>query len=188
MTRDGYIGRGRETAGDRSRPQFVFPSPPIKLPSSPSHLSSFHIVSIHHTSTLTTRYTTSIPDIFTMSTDFETPSKPLANGLSGIDLTNGSTTSSAALNAKLQASADVSKTAKSDAEPEKTEPVDEKVAAIEAQELEDSRKKFVGEVDLPESEEPLLKESKSRFVLFPIKYREVSILMSVWSSCTVRLP
>ncbi|KAG7562766.1 hypothetical protein FFLO_01827 [Filobasidium floriforme] len=108
-----------------------------------------------------------------MSTDFETPSKPLANGLSGIDLTNGSTTSSAALNAKLQASADVSKTSKSDAEPEKTEPVDEKVAAIEAQELEDSRKKFVGEVDLPESEEPLLKESKSRFVLFPIKYREI---------------
>jgi ribonucleoside-diphosphate reductase subunit M2 len=123
-----------------------------------------------------------------MSTDFETPSKPLANGLSGIDLTNGSATSSAGLNAKLQASADVSKTTKSDAEPEKTEPVDEKVAAIEAQELEDSRKKFVGEVDLPESEEPLLKESKSRFVLFPIKYREVSILMSVWSSCTVRLP
>ncbi|KAH6915022.1 ribonucleotide reductase small subunit [Coprinopsis sp. MPI-PUGE-AT-0042] len=35
------------------------------------------------------------------------------------------------------------------------------------------RKKFVGEVDLPESEEPLLKESKRRFVLFPIQYHEI---------------
>ncbi|KIJ20157.1 hypothetical protein PAXINDRAFT_67250 [Paxillus involutus ATCC 200175] len=35
------------------------------------------------------------------------------------------------------------------------------------------RKKFVGEVDLPQSEEPLLKESKRRFVLFPIQYHEI---------------
>ncbi|KAF8842251.1 ribonucleotide reductase small subunit [Paxillus ammoniavirescens] len=35
------------------------------------------------------------------------------------------------------------------------------------------RKKFVGEVDLPESEEPLLKASKRRFVLFPIQYHEI---------------
>jgi ribonucleoside-diphosphate reductase subunit M2 len=57
-------------------------------------------------------------------------------------------------------------------------------------ELSPLRKKFVGEVDLPESEykpptghcsyltltqgeEPLLKESKRRFVLFPIQYHEV---------------
>ncbi|WFD28970.1 ribonucleoside-diphosphate reductase [Malassezia nana] len=33
--------------------------------------------------------------------------------------------------------------------------------------------KFVGEVDLPEEEEPLLKENKSRFVLFPIRYHEI---------------
>ncbi|KAG1748939.1 ribonucleotide reductase small subunit [Suillus paluster] len=39
--------------------------------------------------------------------------------------------------------------------------------------LEELRKKFVGEVDLPESEEPLLKESKRRFVLFPIQYHEI---------------
>jgi len=31
----------------------------------------------------------------------------------------------------------------------------------------------VGEVELPESEEPLLKESKRRFVLFPIQYNEI---------------
>ncbi|KAG6837533.1 Ribonucleotide-diphosphate reductase (RNR), small subunit [Arthromyces matolae] len=35
------------------------------------------------------------------------------------------------------------------------------------------RKKFVGEIDLPESEEPLLKESRRRFVLFPIQYPEI---------------
>jgi ribonucleoside-diphosphate reductase subunit M2 len=39
--------------------------------------------------------------------------------------------------------------------------------------LEELRKKFVGEIDLPESEEPLLKESKRRFVLFPIQYHEI---------------
>lgn len=39
--------------------------------------------------------------------------------------------------------------------------------------LETLRTKFVGEVDLPESEEPLLKESKRRFVLFPIQFHEI---------------
>ncbi|EIW74428.1 hypothetical protein CONPUDRAFT_160131 [Coniophora puteana RWD-64-598 SS2] len=34
--------------------------------------------------------------------------------------------------------------------------------------LEGLRTKFVGDINLPESEEPLLKESKRRFVLFPI--------------------
>jgi ribonucleoside-diphosphate reductase subunit M2 len=39
--------------------------------------------------------------------------------------------------------------------------------------LEASRKKFVGDVDLPEEEEPLLVESSRRFVLFPIRYHEI---------------
>ncbi|KAF4602189.1 Ribonucleotide-diphosphate reductase (RNR), small subunit [Pleurotus pulmonarius] len=39
--------------------------------------------------------------------------------------------------------------------------------------LEELRKKFVGDVELPESEEPLLKESRRRFVLFPIQYNEI---------------
>jgi len=39
--------------------------------------------------------------------------------------------------------------------------------------LSDLRKNFVGDVELPESEEPLLKESKRRFVLFPIQYHEI---------------
>lgn len=34
--------------------------------------------------------------------------------------------------------------------------------------------KFVGDVNLPEEEEPLLVESSRRFVLFPIRYHEVS--------------
>ncbi|KAK2459864.1 hypothetical protein APHAL10511_008117 [Amanita phalloides] len=36
------------------------------------------------------------------------------------------------------------------------------------------RKKFVGEVDLPESEEPLFKQSKHHSVLFPIQYHDIS--------------
>jgi ribonucleoside-diphosphate reductase subunit M2 len=39
--------------------------------------------------------------------------------------------------------------------------------------LVDLHKRFVGDIDLPESEEPLLKESKCRFVLFPIPYHEI---------------
>ncbi|KAG5648693.1 Ribonucleotide-diphosphate reductase (RNR), small subunit [Asterophora parasitica] len=39
--------------------------------------------------------------------------------------------------------------------------------------LVELRKKFVGDIDLPESEEPLLKESRRRFVLFPIQYPEI---------------
>jgi len=45
--------------------------------------------------------------------------------------------------------------------------------AEEVDDLEELRKKFVGELDLPESEEPLLKDSKRRFVLFPIQYHEI---------------
>jgi hypothetical protein len=44
----------------------------------------------------------------------------------------------------------------------------------EANQPDDVYGKFVGEVDLPEEEEPLLVESSRRFVLFPIRYHEVS--------------
>jgi len=37
-----------------------------------------------------------------------------------------------------------------------------------------AERKFVGDVNLPEEEEPLLVESSRRFVLFPIRYHEVS--------------
>ncbi|KAJ7179889.1 ribonucleotide reductase small subunit [Mycena crocata] len=39
--------------------------------------------------------------------------------------------------------------------------------------IDELRKKFVGDITLPESEEPLLKESRRRFVLFPIQYHEI---------------
>lgn len=44
------------------------------------------------------------------------------------------------------------------------------------QALEEYRKRFVGDLDCEEKDEPLLQETTARFVLFPIKYREVSLL------------
>ena len=45
----------------------------------------------------------------------------------------------------------------------------------EEQDFDALRLRFVGDINLPESEEPLLKESKRRFVLFPIQYHEVQL-------------
>ncbi|KAG9045597.1 Ribonucleotide-diphosphate reductase (RNR), small subunit [Tulasnella sp. UAMH 9824] len=51
---------------------------------------------------------------------------------------------------------------------------DEQVVASTAKSAEYAlRRKFVGDVDLDEKDEPLLKESKRRFVLFPIQYKEI---------------
>ncbi len=47
--------------------------------------------------------------------------------------------------------------------------------------LEEYRARFVGDVDLDEKDEPLLKETQRRFVLFPIQYREVRSLFSVYA-------
>jgi ribonucleoside-diphosphate reductase subunit M2 len=52
--------------------------------------------------------------------------------------------------------------------------------APEANHPLDIPRKYVGDVDLPESEEPLLKESRRRFVLFPIQYHEVCDLFWVY--------
>lgn len=49
---------------------------------------------------------------------------------------------------------------------------DSETETDEREEL-DPRKRFVGDIDLPESQEPLLMESKRRFVLFPIQYHEI---------------
>lgn len=48
-----------------------------------------------------------------------------------------------------------------------------KAVTEEEEDIDASRKKFVGEVDLPEEQEPLLVESSRRFVLFPIRYHEI---------------
>jgi len=45
--------------------------------------------------------------------------------------------------------------------------------ASEADALDMIERKFVGDINLPEEEEPLLKESRRRFVLFPIQYHEI---------------
>ncbi|KAJ3735513.1 ribonucleotide reductase small subunit [Lentinula guzmanii] len=42
-----------------------------------------------------------------------------------------------------------------------------------AEDLTALHERFVGEVELPENEEPLLQESRRRFVLFPIQYHEI---------------
>ncbi|KAJ7629938.1 putative small subunit of ribonucleotide reductase [Mycena polygramma] len=45
--------------------------------------------------------------------------------------------------------------------------------ALDDDDMEELRKRFVGDITLLESEEPVLKESRRRFVLFPIQNHEV---------------
>ncbi|KZT66014.1 ribonucleotide reductase, partial [Daedalea quercina L-15889] len=45
--------------------------------------------------------------------------------------------------------------------------------ARHSEETPDAKSKFVGEADLLEDQEPLLTESKRRFVLFPIQYHDI---------------
>jgi ribonucleoside-diphosphate reductase subunit M2 len=49
----------------------------------------------------------------------------------------------------------------------------------EEEPIEDFRLRFVGEVDIDEKDEPLLKESQRRFVLFPIQYHEVCLTLVI---------
>lgn len=98
--------------------------------------------------------------------NLETPSKKVAAGLAGIDVNaTPSKKNAAKLNLAeddFSAPAFLTKGKKADAT---TDAVTE---------TDDVHGKFVGEVDLPEEEEPLLVESNRRFVLFPIRYHEVS--------------
>lgn len=64
--------------------------------------------------------------------------------------------------------------AKSKQDPE-TEQKDANDASPETEQVDPSRLRFVGDVDLDEKDEPLLKESQRRFVLFPIQYHEVCL-------------
>lgn len=94
----------------------------------------------------------------------ETPSKVAAAALSTIDL-NASKPTETNLLAKLKAAAAVAQEASVK---------DVVVAEQKEQEVEEYRKRFVGDVNCKEEDEPLLQETNARFVLFPIKYREVS--------------
>jgi ribonucleoside-diphosphate reductase subunit M2 len=98
----------------------------------------------------------------------ETPSKATANALSTMDLnTPRKEAAQPTLLEKLKSSGNDKSAlvAKPVIVEEKTE-----------QDVEEYRKRFVGDLDCEEKDEPLLQETSSRFVLFPIKYREVSIL------------
>jgi len=68
-----------------------------------------------------------------------------------------------------------------DTAPAETEDVEENASTTATEETEEDlevlRTRFVGDIHLPESEEPLLKESKRRFVLFPIQYHEVCLFV-----------
>lgn len=89
----------------------------------------------------------------------ETPSKVAASAFANIDLNTTKKASEATLLSKLQAAA----------------PEDD---------VEEYRKRFVGDLDCEEKDEPLLKETNARFVLFPIKYHEVSlqVVLHVYAS------
>lgn len=50
--------------------------------------------------------------------------------------------------------------------------------------VEAYRTRFVGDVDLDEKDEPLLKPTNRRFVLFPIQYHEVSAIVCQHSHVT----
>lgn len=91
----------------------------------------------------------------------ETPSKATANALSTMDLnTPKKDSAEPTLLAKLKASG----------EDKITKPV---VVEETKEDVEEYRKRFVGDLDCEEKDEPLLQESNARFVLFPIKYREI---------------
>lgn len=92
----------------------------------------------------------------------ETPSKVAASALANIDLNTAKKASEPTLLSKLQAAAP-------------TKPVVEEAQAAPEDDVEEYRKRFVGDLDCEEKDEPLLKETNARFVLFPIKYHEVSL-------------
>lgn len=105
----------------------------------------------------------------------ETPSKVAAAALSAIELNTPKKASAPAdttLLAKLKAAAAAEQATM---KPLSVASVVVDAPTPETAEVEiDSRKRFVGDVNCEEKDEPLLQESTSRFVLFPIKYREVS--------------
>jgi ribonucleoside-diphosphate reductase subunit M2 len=97
-----------------------------------------------------------------MATAVETPSKAAATALSSINL-NTLKPLEGSLLAKLK-----------EAAAEKPVIKDIVLPVTKEEDVEAYRKRFVGDVDCEEKNEPLLQETTSRFVLFPIKYREVS--------------
>lgn len=101
-----------------------------------------------------------------------TPSKAAATALADITLnTPVKAVADSNLLNKLKAAA--AQEAGVDADGNK---VDVVVKAAEPTKLTDAelRQRFVGDIHMEEKDEPILKESPDRFVLFPIRYNEVS--------------
>lgn len=97
-----------------------------------------------------------------MSVELQTPSKVAASALSSISLNTTKEAPASNALAKLKAAA---------AEAQAAKPV---VEEVKVETVEEFRSRFVGDLECEEKDEPLLQETNSRFVLFPIKYREVS--------------
>lgn len=109
--------------------------------------------------------------------NLESPSKKVAAGLASIDV-NATPSKKSAANIHLaQADVDFSEPPflTKGKKPDASKHVKE--ATTTSDQSTDSNHihgKFVGQVDLPEEEEPLLVQSHRRFVLFPIRFHEVS--------------
>jgi ribonucleoside-diphosphate reductase subunit M2 len=101
-----------------------------------------------------------------------TPSKVAASALENISL-SASKTAEPNMLTKLKAAAAIE--AGIAPEPIKESKNKKLVVKMTPAEL---KKRFVGDLDCEEKDEPILKESADRFVLFPIRYREVSFVSS----------
>lgn len=99
-----------------------------------------------------------------------TPSKVAASAMENINLNTPSKPTTDVM-AKLKAAAAAEAGVK---DAKIVAVVDEKPAEVEKLSEAELRRKFVGDIHCEEKDEPILAESTDRFVLFPIKYREVS--------------
>ncbi|KAG2336496.1 hypothetical protein BDR05DRAFT_1013939 [Suillus weaverae] len=146
---------------------------PAALPPPSTH-DTLHIFNISQSCCTPSRPNPSRPNPSRPNPSRPTPVYELATGLHSSSTPTPSKKATAALaNISLD-----SPTKPSDDEDTLPVLIDDRKRSVllDSQDTEDKfeelRKKFVGEIDLPECEEPLLKESKRRFVLFPIQYHE----------------
>lgn len=104
-----------------------------------------------------------------------TPSKVAASALADITLSTPSKpTSDVMAKLKAAAAAEAGVTETKEVVKEAKITVGDEAKPIEQLTETELRQRFVGDIHCEEKDEPLLKESTDRFVLFPIKFREVS--------------
>lgn len=118
--------------------------------------------------------TTALPPSISSSPVTETPSKAAANKLAKLDFDTTKDGSEPSLLSKMQAVAPMST---KDASRTHNEIILDSGKVIQHASLNPSGavRKYVGDLSITDDkQEPLLQESEQRFVLFPIKYHEVS--------------